>query len=98
MNARQSRKAKRPRGAERPYPWQCHHCGKREVRLAKTNYAAEVRHDGRLHAFTIADLRTVWVNLSAYQKDLLQLRKGQKVTIIVGPDTAPVSGSGSTPA
>ena len=24
--------------------------------MAKTNYAAEVRHDGRLHTFTIADL------------------------------------------
>jgi len=45
------------------------------------------------NAFTIADLRTVWVNLSAYQKDLLQLRKGQKVTVIVGPDSAPVAGA-----
>ncbi len=56
MHPKQSKKAKRPRGAERPFPWQCGHCGKREVTLAKTNYDAEVRHDGRLHKFTVADL------------------------------------------
>ncbi len=56
MPPKQSNKPKRPRGAERPFPWQCHHCGKREVILARTNYDAEVRHDGRLHKFTIADL------------------------------------------
>ncbi len=56
MNPKQSKKVKRPRVAQRPFPWQCRHCGEREVTLAKTNYAAEVRHDGRLYSFTIADL------------------------------------------
>ena len=56
MHPKQSEKAKRPRSAERPFPWRCRHCGKCEVTLAKTDYAAEVRHDGRLHKFTIADL------------------------------------------
>ena len=56
MHPKQSKKAKRPRSAQRPFPWRCRHCGKREVTLAKTNYAAEVRHDGRLHTFTIPDL------------------------------------------
>ncbi len=56
MPPKQSEKAKRPRTAERPFPWQCYHCGEREVVLAKTDYAAEVRHDGRLHAFTVPDL------------------------------------------
>ncbi len=56
MHPKQSGKAKRPRSAERAFPWRCRHCGKEEVRLAKTNYAAEVRHDGRLHKFTIPDL------------------------------------------
>jgi len=56
MHPEQSRKPKRPRNAERPFPWRCRHCGKRQVTLAKTDYAAEVRHDGRLHTFTIADL------------------------------------------
>ncbi len=56
MHPKQSKKAKRPRSAQQPFPWQCYHCGKREVTLAKTDYAAEVRHDGRLHTFTIPDL------------------------------------------
>jgi membrane fusion protein, heavy metal efflux system len=29
------------------------------------------------NVFTVADLSTVWVNLSVYQKDLVRLRKGQ---------------------
>jgi len=53
----QSRRVKSPQDAERPFPWNCRHCGEREVTLAKTNYPAEVRHDGRLHKFTIADLK-----------------------------------------
>ena len=56
MHSKQSKKAKRPRSAQQPFPWQCYHCGKREVTLATTNYAAEVRYDGRLHTFTIPDL------------------------------------------
>ena len=56
MHPKQSKKAKRPQRAERAFPWRCRQCGKREVALAKTNYAAEVRHDGRLHSFTIPDL------------------------------------------
>jgi len=56
MDPKQSTTAKRPRSAERPFPWRCRHCGKRQVTLAKTDYAAEVRHDGRLHTFTIPDL------------------------------------------
>jgi len=47
---------KRPRSAQRPFPWRCRQCGQREVALAKTSYDAEVRHDGRLHKFTIPDL------------------------------------------
>lgn len=31
--------------------------------------------------FTLADLRTVWVDLSVYQKDLLAVREGQEVVI-----------------
>ena len=46
-------------------------------------------------AYVIADLSTVWVNLSVYQEDLSLVRKGQKVVISVGhgiPDvTAKIS-------
>lgn len=34
--------------------------------------------------FTIADLTTVWVNLSVYQKDIPSIRKGQQVLISAG--------------
>lgn len=34
--------------------------------------------------FTIADLSTVWVNLSVYQKDLPYVRKGQPVVVSAG--------------
>lgn len=36
------------------------------------------------NAFTVADLTTVWVNLSAYQKDLPYLRPGQDVVVSAG--------------
>lgn len=35
-------------------------------------------------AFVIADLSSVWVNISVYQKDMVSLRKGQEVTISAG--------------
>jgi cobalt-zinc-cadmium efflux system membrane fusion protein len=35
-------------------------------------------------AFVIADLSSVWVNISVYQKDMASLRKGQQVTIAAG--------------
>ncbi len=56
MRPEQPKTVKRPRDAERPFPWRCGDCGKLEVRLAKTDFDAEVRHDGRLHAFAIRDL------------------------------------------
>lgn len=35
-------------------------------------------------AFLIADLSTVWVNISVYQKDMATLHKGREVTIAAG--------------
>jgi len=52
-----SNNCKKPVGAERPFPWRCQHCFKTEVALATVRYNAEIRHEGRLHAFTIPDLR-----------------------------------------
>lgn len=34
--------------------------------------------------FTIADLSTVWVDINVYQKDLINVRKGQAVVIDIG--------------
>jgi putative zinc finger/helix-turn-helix YgiT family protein len=56
MHPNRSKQAKRPFGAERPFPWRCRHCGKDEVIMTTTCYAAEVRHDGRLYTFTIPHL------------------------------------------
>ena len=39
---------------------------------------------GDADVVTIADMRTVWVDLSVYQKDLRRVRKGQSVTVHVG--------------
>lgn len=48
---------KRPLGAERPFPWRCRRCGKKEVVMNSVSYDAEVRHDGRLCAFKVPQLR-----------------------------------------
>ncbi|KJS31337.1 MAG: hypothetical protein VR64_11970 [Desulfatitalea sp. BRH_c12] len=42
--------------------------------------------------FTIADLSTVWVNINVYQKDLVNIRKGQTVGIEIGHGIASVEG------
>ena len=51
----------------------------------------EVITDGE-HSFLIADLSKVWANLSVYQKDLLQIKIGQKAIISAGPNTKEVVG------
>ncbi len=43
--------------------------------------------------FTIADMRTVWVDLDVYQKDLKDVRKGHAVRIHVGAGAGDVSGT-----
>ncbi len=43
-------------------------------------------------AFQIADLSSVWVNISVYQKDLQLVRKGQPVVIATGHDARPAKG------
>jgi hypothetical protein len=47
----------KPPKALKPFPWTCHHCFKDEVVMGTTSYDAQVRHDGRLHTFTIPELR-----------------------------------------
>lgn len=42
---------------EAAIPRRCPRCGKREVTMATIHYEAEVRHDGRLHTFSIPDLQ-----------------------------------------
>ncbi len=43
--------------------------------------------------FVVADLSTVWVVLTVYQKDLVSIRAGQRVRIIAGHDIAEADGT-----
>ena len=56
MPRKPTKKTKRAPNAERPFPWRCRHCGKEEVVLQTIEFQAEIRHDGRLHSFTIPAL------------------------------------------
>jgi cobalt-zinc-cadmium efflux system membrane fusion protein len=49
--------------------------------------------DREEQAFVIADLATVWVDLSVYQKDLLHVRTGQAVHIGGGPGLPEATGT-----
>jgi len=50
-----------------------------EKRIAPGEYLKDEKE-----AFVIADLSSVWVNISVYQKDMASLHKGQQVTISTG--------------
>jgi len=43
-------------------------------------------------AFVVADMSSVWINLSVYQKDMPYVKKGQRVTVSPGKDTSPYQG------
>ncbi len=42
--------------------------------------------------FTLADFSTVWVNIDIYQKDLVRIHPGQRVTVEAGHGIPPVAG------
>ena len=44
------------RSAAKPYPRRCAECGRVAVAAATMAYNAEVKHDGKLHRFSIAKL------------------------------------------
>ena len=47
---------KRPVGADRPFPWRCHHCWKDAVYPGTVSFDAQIRHDGRVYEFNIPRL------------------------------------------
>ncbi len=51
-----------------------------------------VESDMSTHGFVVADLSEVWVYLNLYQKDLPLVKKGQKVTISLGPGLEETAG------
>jgi len=53
---RKKQTKKAPRVTQRPFPWRCHECGEKSVTLSRIRYEATLRHDGRLHSFTVPEL------------------------------------------
>ena len=41
---------------DKPFPWRCPECGKKEVRPAHVAYTTEIKHDGRLYTVEIPEL------------------------------------------
>lgn len=39
---------------DRPFPWLCIECGKKDIVPVLTSYTANIKHDGRLHKVEIA--------------------------------------------
>ena len=56
MHNEQAKTPKRPHNAEQPFPWRCRRCGNKQVVPTTIPYEAEIRHDGRVHAFNIPRL------------------------------------------
>ncbi len=53
----------------------------------------ELTHeDAKEPHFVVADLSTVWVQLTVYQKDLPFIRQGQRVRVLAGPGISEVVG------
>jgi putative zinc finger/helix-turn-helix YgiT family protein len=46
----------RPAGGDKPFPWRCLKCRRREVYPATIPYTAEVNHDGRLYEIPVPAL------------------------------------------
>lgn len=40
----------------KPFPWRCPKCMRREVRPAMIEYTSRVKHDGKVHDVTVAEL------------------------------------------
>lgn len=42
---------------DKPFPWRCPECGKREVRPATVHHTSQIRHDGRRYSVEVPQLR-----------------------------------------
>lgn len=56
MHPENSKPAKRPFGADRPFPRRCRRCGKTEVVMGTASYDPEILHEERMVKFTIPQL------------------------------------------
>ena len=51
MLPEEPKREKKPRNAERPFPWRCHQCRQETVVPTRIDYPAKVNYDGRLVSF-----------------------------------------------
>ena len=42
---------------DKPFPWRCPECGKKEVRPATVHHSSQIKHDGRLYTVEVCRLR-----------------------------------------
>jgi putative zinc finger/helix-turn-helix YgiT family protein len=42
---------------DRPFPWRCAECGKKEVRPATVSHTSQIKYDGRMYAVAVPKLR-----------------------------------------
>ena len=42
---------------DKPFPWRCPECGKKEVRPATVQHTSQIKHDGRLYTVKLPKLR-----------------------------------------
>ena len=42
---------------DKPFPWRCPECGKKEVRPATVRHSSQIKHDGRLYTVDVPRLR-----------------------------------------
>src|SRR5579859_5548734 len=57
MSAKLDRQPKKPFRREGAFPWTCYHCGRDQVFMTTISYDAEVRHEDRVHSFTVPKLQ-----------------------------------------
>jgi putative zinc finger/helix-turn-helix YgiT family protein len=43
--------------SDKPFPWRCPECGKKEVRPATIRHTSQIKHDGRLYEISVPELR-----------------------------------------
>jgi cobalt-zinc-cadmium efflux system membrane fusion protein len=64
-----------------------------EGTVIEKHLALGEKHGDESDVFTIADLSSVWVDISVYQKDLPSVKKGQSVRISAGEGTPSTLGT-----
>jgi len=56
MPPEESKREKKPRNAERPFPWRCRQCQQETVVPTRIDYPARINYDGRIVSFLAKDI------------------------------------------